>query len=125
MRENKKEKKEMKVVINTSWGGFGLSKEGIKAYETKKYDLELANALGDELPIPLPCKEIDLLDPWEINNLDFRTDPILVHIIEQNSDLYSGGHASLKVVTIPDDVQWHIHDYDGQEHVAENHRTWH
>jgi len=27
-------------------------------------------------------------------------------------------------VEIPDDVKWHIHEYDGLEHVAEDHRTW-
>jgi len=24
---------------------------------------------------------------------------------------------------VPDDVKWHIHEYDGLEHVAEDHRT--
>jgi len=31
---------------------------------------------------------------------------------------------NLKVVEIPDDVEWRIHDYDGAEHVYEKHRTW-
>jgi hypothetical protein len=109
----------MKVVINTRFGGFGLSKEGIRAYEIRRWDVEAKNV---SYPDPLP-KKISLLDAWEIEDLD-RTDPILVHIIEQNSNLYSGSSGSLKVVTIPDDVQWHIHDYDGQESIHENHRTW-
>ena len=89
----------MKVVINTRFGGFSLSKEGEREYESRSKE-------------PLP---------WNVE----RTNPILVTMIEENSELFSGSSASLRVVTVPDDVQWHIHDYDGQEHVAENHRTWH
>jgi hypothetical protein len=48
----------------------------------------------------------------------------LVQMIEEDAVLYSGSSASLRVVEVPDDVEWHIHDYDGREHVAENHRTW-
>lgn len=36
----------------------------------------------------------------------------------------NGTYSELKVVEVPDDVEWHIHEYDGAEHVAENHRTW-
>ena len=30
----------------------------------------------------------------------------------------------LTIVDVPDEVKWHIHEYDGLEHVAEDHRTW-
>jgi len=29
------------------------------------------------------------------------------------------------VLEIPDDVEFTIEDYDGSEHIAETHRTWH
>jgi len=45
-------------------------------------------------------------------------------MIEENASLYSGDHAQLYVVEVPDDVEWYIHDYDGIEHVAEKHRIW-
>jgi hypothetical protein len=32
--------------------------------------------------------------------------------------------ACLKVVEIPDGVEWELNDYDGMEHIAEVHRTW-
>jgi len=35
-----------------------------------------------------------------------------------------GDHAELKVVEIPDDVEYLIEEYDGLEHIAEAHRTW-
>lgn len=40
------------------------------------------------------------------------------------SDKASGGFASLKIVEIPDDVEWEICEYDGLEWVAEKHRKW-
>jgi hypothetical protein len=36
----------------------------------------------------------------------------------------NGDFAELKVVEIPDDVQWQIEEYDGKEWIAEKHRTW-
>jgi hypothetical protein len=35
-----------------------------------------------------------------------------------------GDCAELAVVEIPDGINWHIGEYDGIEHIAENHRTW-
>ena len=34
------------------------------------------------------------------------------------------GYSELKVVEIPDDVEYDIQEYDGNEWVAEKHRTW-
>jgi len=36
----------------------------------------------------------------------------------------NGGYAELKVVEIPDDVDWEITEYDGLEQVEEKHRVW-
>jgi len=90
----------MKIVINTCFGGFGISDSGRIEYERR---------IG-----------VDLGWDWDISRID-RT---LVAMIEKDSNLYSGKFASLKVVTIPDNVDWEIVDYDGQEHIAEKHRTW-
>ena len=60
------------------------------------------------------------MNSWEVE----RTDPILISMIEEDSEKYSGQSARLVVVEIPDDVDWHISDYDGREHIAEKHRTW-
>ena len=35
-----------------------------------------------------------------------------------------GVNAITEIVDVPDDVQWHLVEYDGLEHIAENHRTW-
>ena len=53
-----------------------------------------------------------------------RNDPVLVRVVEELGDEANDHFSELKVVTIPDDVEWHVAEYDGMEHVAENHRTW-
>jgi hypothetical protein len=45
-------------------------------------------------------------------------------VVEALGDSASGDFAALKVVEIPDDVEWEIHDYDGKESVRERHRSW-
>lgn len=57
---------------------------------------------------------------WEVK----RDDPILVKIVEKMGVKAGGAHTSLKVVEIPDGVDWEIDEYDGLEWVAEKHRTW-
>ena len=53
-------------------------------------------------------------------------DDLLLHQAnhdEKCSDA-DGDHAQLRIVDIPDDVNWYIDDYDGIETVREHHRTW-
>jgi hypothetical protein len=35
-----------------------------------------------------------------------------------------GRYAQLKVIEIPENVDWEIGEYDGMEWVAEKHRRW-
>jgi len=88
----------MKVVINTCFGGFGLSK--------------------------LAVERLEAAGVHETGYSIDRDNVELVRIVEELGHEADGSHASLKVVTIPDDVEWFISEYDGSEHVAEKHRTW-
>lgn len=90
----------MKIVINTCYGGFGLSKEALVLYSERS---GLVNICDQDIK---------------------RNDPILVEVVEQLGE--DAGHcfAELKVVEIPGDVQWQIQEYDGNEWIAEKHRTW-
>jgi len=92
-----------KIAINTDFGGFGLSDEAIDLYKVLT-----------EIPASTDIYY------WEIP----RDDPVLIQVIEQLGEKANTRYSSLKVIEIPDDVEWHIHEYDGMEHVAENHRTW-
>lgn len=49
-----------------------------------------------------------------------RDNPKLIQYYEENPNEMG----DLKVVEIPDDVDWVVEEYDGCEWVAERHRTW-
>jgi hypothetical protein len=92
----------MKIVINKCYGGFGLSEEAMDLY------LERKGMQGEKL------------HDSEIR----RDDPVLVEVVEELGILASGKYAEIEVVDIPDDVDWYIEEYDGNEWIAEVHRTW-
>ena len=92
----------MKVVINTCFGGFGLSDAAIERF------CELDG-----------CSSVDF---WA-GNLE-RNDPNLVKVVQELGKEADNAYSELKIVDIPAGVKWHICEYDGLEHVAEDHRTW-
>jgi hypothetical protein len=53
-----------------------------------------------------------------------RDDPDLVAVVRELGAKANSRFADLRVVEVPDDVEWEIAEYDGSEHVAEKHRTW-
>ncbi len=137
----------MKVVINVQFGGFGLSNKAVMRYaELKGMELypfisktcwdvhrkvygknpELEEAMfvsystvpvvnGEDAP------EGTYFTPtWDIQ----RDDPTLISVIGELKKKANGKHATLKVIKIPDGVEWEVEEYDGYEHIAEKHRTW-
>ena len=91
----------MKIVINRSFGGFSLSKEAYK-FLGLKWD-----GYG-----------------YKYTSYEGRTNPDLIKCVETLGDRANGSFANLKVVEIPDGVDWEITDYDGLEKVEEVHRIW-
>jgi hypothetical protein len=113
----------MKVVINSDFGGFGLSDEAIREYALKKgYTLveEKCGQFGHTNFYKGEISDDNLLWDRDIP----RDDADLVEIVQRMGEDANGRYAFLKVVEIPDDVDWYIAEYDGREHVAERHRTW-
>ena len=90
----------MKIVINSCYGGFGLSDQALELYNqlTNQY-------LESYYDIP-------------------RNDPTLVHVVETLGTAANGHFAQLHIVDIPDNVNWQISEYDGNETVEEVHRSW-
>jgi len=65
----------------------------------------------------------DWQEDWSYYDIA-RNDQHLVRVAEELGDDVNGRFSELKVVDIPDDVEWQIDSYDGLEWVAEKHRTW-
>ena len=116
----------MKIAINVDFGGFGLSDKAFESLlEKKGIRFEKAKAV-------FGCSNYYVKghageDKYFISQYDYytpRNDPDLIAVVEELGKDSWGWAAELAIVDIPDDVEWHIDEYDGLEHVAENHRTW-
>ena len=90
----------MKIVINSCYGGFSISDKALALYNT------LANT-----------------NVQSVRNFE-RNDPVLVQVVETLGDKANGRCAKLRIVEIPDNVNWEISEYDGNESVEEVHRSW-
>jgi hypothetical protein len=53
-----------------------------------------------------------------------RDDANLVRVVEELGEAADGHAATLRIVTIPEDVKWVITKTEGGELVCEAHRTW-
>ena len=98
----------MKIVINCTWGGFGLSQIAL-------------DYLGIEYCMDNDDFGIDNKNPYA-----YRAYDKLIECIETLGEEADGDYAELKIVEIPDDVgyNWHIDEFDGMESIHENHRHW-
>lgn len=86
----------MKVIINTDFGGFGLSKKALELYKQRT---------GTEKRMPTYCEE------------EYRDDPDMVSIVEELGEEANDKFANLEVVEIPDEYSYAIDEYDGLEHI--------
>ncbi len=113
----------MKIVINDDFGGFGLSNDGIREYG-RRAGLNLVEQTGSSSHMTHFYKDSVGVDNY-FSYYDIpRNDPILVSVVEDLGEEAFGLYSSLKVVEIPDGIEWEIMEYDGNEHIAEKHRTW-
>ncbi len=53
-----------------------------------------------------------------------RSDRILIQVIEELGSEANGRCADLKIVEIPEGIEYTIEEYDGMEHITEVHRSW-
>jgi len=126
----------MKVVINTCYGGFGLSQaayqrlielgvpEGPYIKETRNPTTERYN--------PEPRNEGIIFNTgfsaahyWGGYFVtEDRAHSLLVQVVEELGAAANGECADLKVVEIPDGTDYTIEEYDGIETIHEAHRSW-
>ena len=83
----------MKVVINTCYGGFGLSEEARERYV--------------ELTGSKPAYWYDMN----------RADPYLIQVVEELGPDADGPHSDLKVVNVEAGRWFRINEYDGYEKI--------
>ena len=119
----------MKVVINTDFGGFGLSREAFEMLLNRKgieFEVVESKAFGS-IRESFYRKGHAGDDEFYLSDFDFynnRADEDLVEVVETLGSAANGSYSNLKVVEIPDGIEWFVNEYDGMEHIAEAHRTW-
>lgn len=143
----------MKVVINACFGGFGLSPKAIAHYLNLKgeqcffyvqtsysfregkdlYERKILNEVKNgNINYTTTIDLGPSFEKWPKDDKGYfydrdieRNDPLLVKTVEDLGKKEASGHCgSLTIVEVPDDAEWEISEYDGNEHVAEKHRTW-
>ena len=137
-----------KVVVNSCWGGFGISKAGMLRYAQLKgitlypeqgsfgtttwwtvpEDQRVEALTGEAWRLASPEARATNSQAWNAQTISVydlvRDDPALVQVVEELGDAAADHHAELRIAEVPDDVKWTIEEYDGKEWVAEVHRTW-
>jgi len=137
-----------KVVVNSCYGGFGISYAGMLRYaELKGLTLypepsEFGTVTYHTVPESQRVQPLSS-DQWlaatteqrmasndayssqTLHCADIaRDDPALVQVVEELGAAAADQFAELRIAEVPDDVKWYIDEYDGQEWVAEVHRRW-
>jgi len=74
------------------------------------------------------CSDKDLNNRKKVKYLSDsnieRDDVDLVKVVKKLKDKANGRFANLHITEVPEDVNWEIGEYDGQEWVDEKHRSW-
>jgi len=110
----------MKILINCDYSGFSLSYLAIETYADRK-GIKLKKE-KTTFGITL-YTNVDTNEDFESRDIE-RNDSVLIKVVEDLGSKSFGFAANLKIVEIPDDVNWEVVQYDGLEHIAEKHRTW-
>lgn len=92
-----------RVVINGCYGGFSLSSEAEDLF--------------------LRYSQREFVTPLYTSDA-MRADPHLLRVVEELGLSANVNYSFLRIIEVPDDVDWIICENDGWEWVAEKHRTW-
>lgn len=128
----------MKIVINRCQGGFGLSHKAIMRYAELqgiklywKIDEIRKKAYKEKATPDNPSVVVDYYTTPEFKKGSYfseyeieRDDINLIKVIEELKEKANGMHAKLKIVEVPDVINWELEERNGMECIAEIHRTW-
>lgn len=136
-----------KIILNKCYGGFGVSEKVYALYAKKKginiyryahhYEsgLYVKMNLDEDVNYSTYFFTKDFGNCTKISNADVdkyyfylssedREDPILIEVVEELGEEANGRFADLRVVEIPDNLDYVIDEYDGIEVLHEKVRTW-
>ena len=133
------------VVINSCYGGFGLSPKAIKRYlelKGKECFVYLNNVKletdekieknKNRIFLEYYTKDFGEIVAYNENIKEFRfsiydldrEDKDLIRVIKELGAKADGTSSKLKIIEIPEDIEYTIEEYDGIESIEEVHRSW-
>ena len=113
------------IVINRTYGLFGLSQAAELAYLQRTGTAYVLEDREDRAATIQHGQRIMVNGAvWDCQKIQ-RDDADLVAVVREMGPEANGKFAKLLIVQIPANVPWEIHRQDGQEWIAEKHRTWH
>lgn len=111
-----------RIVINRSYENFCVSHQAlIRLRELGQREALEEVDTGAYWPAASGPREPSLN---QYGRLIPRDDEHLVQVVEELGEAANGHAASLRIVTIPEDVPWLITKTEGGEQVSEVHRSW-
>jgi hypothetical protein len=131
----------VKLVINKCYGGFGLSEAayarlielGVPTcpWDNENHGLAIADMQHPEsnhegalnAAMFSSLVQSRYYASWTREE-EHRSHPLIVQVVEELGDKANGRCARLRVVEIPDGVDFEIDEYDGMEKVRETSRSW-
>jgi len=103
----------MKIVINTSYGGFSISE---KVYKELGLEWDGYGFL---------CNDDLEISDGGLGVYQYRADPRLIEAIEKvGLEDSSSKYSRLKIIDVPEGLPVYISDYDGKESIHEKHTFW-
>jgi len=124
-----------KIVINSCYGGFGLSEAAMRLYAEQKglpfyvynqYESDMFKQYFTADPsgmfkideYGMTRFDNDFYRKYSLYDKDFdRTDPVLVEVVEELGEKANGFAANLEVVDVPKGTLYRIDEYDGLESI--------
>jgi hypothetical protein len=111
-----------KIIINTSYDEFSVSHAAfVRLRELGQREALQEVDRGAYWPAAAGPREPSLN---QCGKLIPRDDEKLICVVEELREAANGHAAQLKIVSIPDEVQWVIIKTDSGEQVSEAHRMW-
>ena len=118
-----------RILINNCFGGFAMSDAALhwlidnKGWSIASYsEIQARTSRGDTFNYTF-SDTMQVFSHKDVFN-DRTDDDILDCFDALGTEQFSGNYSLVAAVDVPADVKWSIEDYDGNEHIAEVHRTW-
>ena len=141
--------KKQKIIINSCRGGFGLSAKAIVEYAKLKgkkiyfyTDIKFGESykkisqkeagnkntiifysLYEDIGENPTTKQLNGAEWLHVTDIE-RNDLDLIKVVKELGKKANDRFSDLKIIIIPANIEWQIGEYDGNEWVSEQHRTW-